>query len=174
MTIDDLKRKYEEPTAEVEEKAHKNRYSLPFGLCEGVGIDTTDMTPREAWDAYTKKTGKTKAEAEREHWGKKTDAPSSEPKTDEPKQKEIKSKADIKTKDDLISWIYFRHNVRLKNDDIPFLNANKKRLYTQIPKGSRNSILSDLKQQGFFVEEHNNGYYWIDLPKAAKRSKYNF
>ena len=28
------------------------------------------MTPREAWDAWTSKTGRTKEDAEREHWGK--------------------------------------------------------------------------------------------------------
>lgn len=49
---------------------HGNRYSLPYGLCESVGIDTRGMTPREAWDAWTSKTGRTKEDAEREHWGK--------------------------------------------------------------------------------------------------------
>ena len=49
---------------------HGNRYSLPYGLCESVGIDTQGMTPREAWDAWTNKTGRTKEDAEREHWGK--------------------------------------------------------------------------------------------------------
>lgn len=51
---------------------HGNRYSLPYGLCESVGINTYGMTPREAWDAWTSKTGRTKEDAEREHWGKET------------------------------------------------------------------------------------------------------
>ena len=49
---------------------HGNRYSLPYGLCESVGINTYGMTPREAWDAWMSKTGRTKEDAEREHWGK--------------------------------------------------------------------------------------------------------
>lgn len=66
----------EEGEAEgAEEKGaggHGNRYSLPYGLCESVGINTYGMTPREAWDAWMSKTGRTKEEAEREHWGKET------------------------------------------------------------------------------------------------------
>lgn len=31
------------------------------------------MTPREAWEAWQNKTGKTKEEAEKEHWGKTAD-----------------------------------------------------------------------------------------------------
>ena len=59
------------PEPETKESGgHGNRYSLPYGLCESVGIDTTGMTPREAWDAWTNKTGRTKEDAEREHWGK--------------------------------------------------------------------------------------------------------
>lgn len=49
---------------------HGNRYSLPYGLCASEGINTDGMTPREAWDAWTSKTGRTKEDAEREHWGK--------------------------------------------------------------------------------------------------------
>ena len=66
----------EEQAAEPETKGaggHGNRYSLPYGLCESVGIDTRGMTPREAWDAWTSKTGRTKEDAEREHWGKTAD-----------------------------------------------------------------------------------------------------
>lgn len=54
----------------TKESGHGNRYSLPYGLCKSVGIDTTGMTPREAWDAWTSKTGRSKEDAEREHWGK--------------------------------------------------------------------------------------------------------
>lgn len=63
----------EEGETEVEESGaggHGNRYSLPYGLCESVGINTYGMTPREAWDAWMSKTGRTKEDAEREHWGK--------------------------------------------------------------------------------------------------------
>lgn len=61
------------PEPETKESGgHGNRYSLPYGLCESVGIDTTGMTPREAWDAWTNKTGRTKEDAEREHWGKES------------------------------------------------------------------------------------------------------
>ena len=64
------KKKYVSPTIDVEEAVnHINRYSLPYGLCKGEGINTEGMTPREAWEAWENKTGKTKEQAEKEHWG---------------------------------------------------------------------------------------------------------
>lgn len=42
---------------------------LPFALCKEAGIDTTGMTPREAWDAYYGKTGQSAAEAKSERIG---------------------------------------------------------------------------------------------------------
>lgn len=54
-------------------KSHGNRFSLPYGLCEGLGINTDGMTPREAWDAYMNATGKSKTQAENEHWEKTAD-----------------------------------------------------------------------------------------------------
>ncbi len=64
------KKAYQKPTIDIEEAVnHINRYSLPYGLCKGAGIDTDGMTPREAWEAWENKTGKTKAQAEKEHWG---------------------------------------------------------------------------------------------------------
>lgn len=69
-----LKKAYSKPNIEVQEEDNRgNRYSLPYGLCKGVGIDTTGMTPREAWAAYTEKTGISKEDAEKEHWGKTAD-----------------------------------------------------------------------------------------------------
>ena len=53
----------------VDGKSRGNRYSLPYGLCEGLGINTDGMTPREAWDAYMNATGKSKEQAQNEHWG---------------------------------------------------------------------------------------------------------
>ncbi|MBQ6679530.1 MAG: hypothetical protein IJM76_05850 [Lachnospiraceae bacterium] len=41
----------------MDEKGGKN--ALVYGLCKGEGIDTTGMEPKEAWEAYEKKTGKT-------------------------------------------------------------------------------------------------------------------
>lgn len=66
-----IKRKYDTPTIEVEDKEAdtSNRYSLPYGLCASVGINTDGMRPREAWEAWMSKTGKTKEQAEKEHWG---------------------------------------------------------------------------------------------------------
>lgn len=78
-----IKKDYVSPTVDVQESDGKgNRYSLPYGLCKGEGIDTTGMTPREAWEAYTNKTGISKEQAEKEHWGKE------EGKTEEPKKEE--------------------------------------------------------------------------------------
>lgn len=74
-SYENIKKSYETPSVEVQENdssGNGNRYSLPFGLCKGVGIDTTGMTPREAWDAYTSSTGISKEQAEKEHWGKET------------------------------------------------------------------------------------------------------
>lgn len=282
--LERIKKKYDTPEIDIEEATNGgNRYSLPYGLCKSVGINTEGMKPREAWDAWTSKTGRTKEDAEREHWGKEASEKNAKKKENElnateeqrkiidrfserlavgkkgtmkyggdqstiveaptfsmlengdieyrlvgvrekpaiksnvigvgdtkastkttistgiikqdgliinnrnevteetglkttdkqPKQEKetpvqenvIKRKEDIKTKDDLISYIKHRHGVELKIENIPFLNDKKNRLYTEIPKENRNSILNDLRQKGFSVEEHNKGYYWIDLPK---------
>lgn len=37
---------------------------LPYALCKDAGIDTTGMTPSEAWDAYMKATGEKKTPSE--------------------------------------------------------------------------------------------------------------
>ena len=173
--LERIKKKYDTPEIDIEEATNGgNRYSLPYGLCKSVGINTEGMTPGEAWEAWQNKTGKTKEEAEKEHWGKTVNEkqPKNENSKENTSESVIKSKEDIKTKDDLISYIKHRYGVELKNENIPFLNDNKKRLYTEIPKGNRNSILNDLRQQGFSVEEHNKGYYWIDLPSAkTKKNK---
>lgn len=42
---------------------------LPYGLCKGLGIDTTGMTPSEAWESYTKKTGVSASAAYKSHYG---------------------------------------------------------------------------------------------------------
>ena len=76
-----MKKKYESPSLEIVGGETNNteneggvgcgnRYSLPYGLCKEAGIDTTGMRPREAWKALEDKTGKTKEEFEKEHWGK--------------------------------------------------------------------------------------------------------
>lgn len=68
--LERIKKKYDTPEIDIEEATNGgNRYSLPYGLCKSVGINTEGMTPREAWSAWQNKTGKTKAEAEKEHWG---------------------------------------------------------------------------------------------------------
>lgn len=96
-SYENIKKSYESPTIEVAEGSEGgngdgkgNRYSLPFGLCKGVGIDTTGMTPREAWDAYTSKTGISKEQAEKEHWGKE-ESENAVPKTENalPKKSEV-------------------------------------------------------------------------------------
>nr|DAU28831.1 MAG TPA: Putative zinc-binding metallo-peptidase [Caudoviricetes sp.] len=74
----DLRKKYTSPSIEIvydrdesdEGEGKGNKFSLPYGLCASVGIDTTGMRPREAWEAYEQATGKTKKEAEKEHWDK--------------------------------------------------------------------------------------------------------
>lgn len=77
MTKEQMKRKYESPSVEViggetndTDNLGGNRYSLPYGLCKNEGINTDGMRPREAWEALKSKTGKSKEQIEKEHWGK--------------------------------------------------------------------------------------------------------
>lgn len=55
--------RYDAEESEEEEKPKKKATGwgtrLPYGLCKSIGIDTTGMTPTEAWEAYENETGKT-------------------------------------------------------------------------------------------------------------------
>lgn len=54
--------RYDAEESEEEEKPKKKATGwgtrLPYGLCKSIGIDTTGMTPTEAWEAYENETGK--------------------------------------------------------------------------------------------------------------------
>lgn len=54
MDADEEGEEHEEP-----KKATGWGTRLPYGLCKDLGIDTTGMTPSEAWEAYENETGKT-------------------------------------------------------------------------------------------------------------------
>lgn len=85
--LERIKKKYDTLEIDIEEATNGgNRYSLPYGLCKSVGINTEGMTPREAWEAWQNKTGKTKEEAEKEHWGKTADE--KQPQNENPKKGE--------------------------------------------------------------------------------------
>lgn len=61
-------------------KKGRKKYSafstrLPYGLCKDIGIDTTGMTPREAWDAYYGKTGISPSKVKKEKMGEIDDEP---------------------------------------------------------------------------------------------------
>ena len=62
----------EESEEEEEEEEPKKKKTtgwgtrLPYGLCKGLGIDTTGMTPTEAWEAYENETGKSAKETYKE------------------------------------------------------------------------------------------------------------
>ena len=93
--LERIKKKYDTPEIDIEEATNGgNRYSLPYGLCKSVGINTEGMTPREAWEAWQNKTGKTKEEAEKEHWGedKSYNKETKEESEQETKEKEKKSR----------------------------------------------------------------------------------
>lgn len=93
--LERIKKKYDTPEIEIEEATNGgNRYSLPYGLCKSVGINTEGMTPREAWEAWQNKTGKTKEEAEKEHWGedKADNKEQKEESKQETKEEETKSR----------------------------------------------------------------------------------
>lgn len=95
--LERIKKKYDTPEIDIEEATNGgNRYSLPYGLCKSVGINTKGMTPREAWEAWQNKTGKTKEEAEKEHWGKTADEK-------QPAEKEEKSTTYSAQKGDTIT-----------------------------------------------------------------------
>lgn len=93
--LERIKKKYDTPEIDIEEATNGgNRYSLPYGLCKSVGINTEGMTPREAWEAWQNKTGKTKSEAEKEHWGedKSDNKEEKEESKQETKEEETKSR----------------------------------------------------------------------------------
>ena len=99
--LERIKKKYDTPEIDIEEATNGgNRYSLPYGLCKSVGINTEGMTPREAWEAWQNKTGKTKAEAEKEHWGKTADEKQTDKKSEESTSKNEKDEQakEIETK----------------------------------------------------------------------------
>lgn len=48
---------------------------LPYGLCKDMGIDTTGMTPREAWSAYYNETGESHDEVMPTKTKKKAEGP---------------------------------------------------------------------------------------------------
>lgn len=77
--INALEKKYTSPDIDIaetkdDERHDGNKYSLPYGLCKGAGINTEGMTPREAWEAYENKTGISKKEAEEKHFGEEYDS----------------------------------------------------------------------------------------------------
>lgn len=97
--INALKKKYTSPDIDIaetkdDERHDGNKYSLPYGLCKGEGIDTEGMTPREAWEAYENKTGISKKEAEKKHWDKNgKEEEGKEALTDEKKNAEDRENA---------------------------------------------------------------------------------
>ena len=89
-TVENIREKFKVRLSfRVDEKGGKN--ALIYGLCEGVGIETEGMEPKEAWDAYTEKTGKTsdavyaeKGQPKKEEKHAKPKGPTRIPKTDKP------------------------------------------------------------------------------------------
>lgn len=128
---------------------HGNRYSLPYGLCESVGIDTQGMTPREAWDAWTSKTGRTKEDAEREHWGKTANEK-------QPAEKEEKSTTYSAQKGDTIT----SSGMKLKIVDV---SADGEKILAEILEGKSPS---GLRKPGDKILFHKNS------PLAKQAQKY--
>lgn len=129
---------------------HGNRYSLPYGLCESVGIDTQGMTPREAWDAWTSKTGRTKEDAEREHWGKTANEK-------QPAEKEEKSTTYSAQKGDTIT----SGGMKLKIVDV---SADGEKILAEILEGKSPS---GLRKPGDKILFHKNS------PLAKQAQKYS-
>lgn len=131
---------------------HGNRYSLPYGLCESVGIDTQGMTPREAWDAWTSKTGRTKEDAEREHWGKTANEK-------QPAEKEEKSTTYSAQKGDTIT----SGGMKLKIVDV---SADGEKILAEILEGKSPS---GLRKPGDKILFHKNS----PLAKQAQKQGEN-
>lgn len=129
---------------------HGNRYSLPYGLCESIGIDTHGMTPREAWDAWTSKTGRTKEDAEREHWGKTANEK-------QPAEKEETSTTYSVQKGDTIT----SGGMKLKIVDV---SADGEKILAEILEGKSPS---GLRKPGDKILFHKNS------PLAKQAQKYN-
>lgn len=67
------------------EKKHGNT-RLPYALCKKAGIDTTGMTPREAWEALENQTGQTAESAYtslQQRWGERRGTLKSVPSEEE-------------------------------------------------------------------------------------------
>lgn len=74
---------------ETEEQPKRKRGGntrLPYGLCKSEGIGTEGLTPKEAWEAYFKKTGVSPNEAYKDHFGKKGEENKGEVKKEESKK----------------------------------------------------------------------------------------
>lgn len=148
--LERIKKKYDTPEIDIEEATNGgNRYSLPYGLCKSVGINTEGMTPREAWEAWQNKTGKTKEEAEKEHWGKTADEK-------QPAEKEEKSTTYSAQKGDTIT----SGGMKLKIVDV---SADGEKILAEILEGKSPS---GLRKPGDKILFHKNS------PLAKQAQKY--
>lgn len=91
-------------------------------------------------------------------------------KTKQAKPKEIKSYADVKSKQDFVDYVEHRHNLKLNNDKGDILNRKRDVLYTNIPKEKKNTVLNDFKENGIRYEEHLNGNYWIYFKSGSTKN----
>nr|DAW41939.1 MAG TPA: hypothetical protein [Caudoviricetes sp.] len=148
--LERIKKKYDTPEIDIEEATNGgNRYSLPYGLCKSVGINTEGMTPREAWESWQNKTGKTKAEAEKEHWGKTANEK-------QPAEKEEKSTTYSAQKGDTIT----SGGMKLKIVDV---SADGEKILAEILEGKSPS---GLRKPGDKILFHKNS------PLAKQAQKY--
>ncbi len=92
--------------ADDEEKPKAKKHSaystqLPYGLCNSEGINTEGMTPREAWEAYENKTGKSAESVKAEKMGKGIDTGKSVDTSEYTKayQDAVKEKSSFEIKD---------------------------------------------------------------------------
>lgn len=93
---------------------------LPYGLCKSLGIETTGMTPSEAWKAYESQTGKSADEMYKEKAekgeGKVIDVEEKAPETDEPSDSSVTEDYSTWTKEDLQNEL---SEVQKKLNDMP-------------------------------------------------------
>lgn len=156
--LERIKKKYDTPEIDIEEATNGgNRYSLPYGLCKSVGINTEGMTPREAWEAWQNKTGKTKAEAEKEHWGKTADEK-------QPAEKEEKSTTQAQK--------YTENNEQVDEEELTAAeqNVSKENAGKQDAPAVKNSPAQEATNAGRVYSSTRKGVS-EDLARRAQESR---
>lgn len=92
---------------------------------------------------------------------------------EQPKQKktkEVKSYADVKTKQDFVDYVEHRHGLKLDNDKDDVLNKKRDVLYSNIPREKQHEVLNDFNKHGIRYESHMKDNYFIYFKSGGGKS----